>query len=409
MPDSMEQRIRSLEQYLASQPRSPLFAQLAGYYLQQGKANDALRVCDQGLAHYPLYSTAHLVKGKALLELKMIAEARREFELVHELLPTNETVTRLLAETNAGTEIALTATPPPASESAPPTAGTEVRVVGFKRPSPPETVAPPEPSPTPVVEQLAPSFEAAPSATVEELPPTPAIEEKTVEQQPAADAFAGTAEVTQPPSEIVPSEEAVSSPILEEPVSQEPVLASTTEDPFGLAGTSIVEQPTTVEPSTSEVVAPPSSDQAFAEVPPAPAEVPAASGEGSFEQYAARKRAEWAGTENTMKLDAYVSAPLAEASPTSEIEDLAQKLQTAKKITPVINLTEKAASPTHEQGTAAGSGFVTPTLAEIYAKQGWYDDAIRAFKTLAGTRPTEREKYEKRIQELEELKKQQGA
>jgi hypothetical protein len=56
----------------------------------------------------------------------------------------------------------------------------------------------------------------------------------------------------------------------------------------------------------------------------------------------------------------------------------------------------------------AGSSFVTPTLAEIYAKQGWFDDAIKAYRTLAKTKPAEREKYEERIAELEEEKKKQG-
>jgi cytochrome c-type biogenesis protein CcmH/NrfG len=53
-------------------------------------------------------------------------------------------------------------------------------------------------------------------------------------------------------------------------------------------------------------------------------------------------------------------------------------------------------------------GFVTPTLAEIYAKQGWFDDAIKAYRTLARSKPAEKERYEKRIAELEELKKKSG-
>jgi len=52
---------------------------------------------------------------------------------------------------------------------------------------------------------------------------------------------------------------------------------------------------------------------------------------------------------------------------------------------------------------------VTPTLAEIYAKQGWYDDAIKAYRALAVSKPAEKEKFESRIKELEELKKQQDA
>ena len=80
-------------------------------------------------------------------------------------------------------------------------------------------------------------------------------------------------------------------------------------------------------------------------------------------------------------------------------------MQNAGKITPVINFAQKETPAASEQDTPAGMGFVTPTLAEIYAKQGWFDDAIKAYKTLARNKPAEKEKYEKRIAELEELKK----
>jgi hypothetical protein len=53
-------------------------------------------------------------------------------------------------------------------------------------------------------------------------------------------------------------------------------------------------------------------------------------------------------------------------------------------------------------------GFVTPTLAEIYAKQGWFDDAIKAYKVLARNKPGEKARFEKRIEELEKLKNQSG-
>jgi hypothetical protein len=87
----------------------------------------------------------------------------------------------------------------------------------------------------------------------------------------------------------------------------------------------------------------------------------------------------------------------------NKIEELTNKLQSAGKITPVINFAQKETPAASEQDTPAGMGFVTPTLAEIYAKQGWFDDAIKAYKTLARNKPAEKERYEKRISELEEL------
>ena len=71
----------------------------------------------------------------------------------------------------------------------------------------------------------------------------------------------------------------------------------------------------------------------------------------------------------------------------------------------MINFAEKATRTVSEEDTPSGTGFVTPTLAEIYVKQGWFDDAIKAYKTLALNKPAEREKYDKRIAELEEMKK----
>jgi hypothetical protein len=94
----------------------------------------------------------------------------------------------------------------------------------------------------------------------------------------------------------------------------------------------------------------------------------------------------------------------------SKIEEFAEKLQEAKKITPIIDFSTKvsSSSPSTADETAAGAGFVTPTLAEIYAKQGWYDDAINAYKTLAKTRPAEKDKFEERVKELEEEKSKAG-
>ncbi len=47
--------------------------------------------------------------------------------------------------------------------------------------------------------------------------------------------------------------------------------------------------------------------------------------------------------------------------------------------------------------------IVTVTLAEIYAAQGEYGEAVRAYRTLLERRPEEAEGFQKRIQELEAL------
>jgi len=48
--------------------------------------------------------------------------------------------------------------------------------------------------------------------------------------------------------------------------------------------------------------------------------------------------------------------------------------------------------------------FVTPTLAEIYASQGEYDEAIEAYHRLSEQRPANAARYAERIEELEALR-----
>ena len=336
IPHWLEETIKPLEKRLSKHPRSPLFAQLAGFYLEAGKPQDALRVCDEGLAHHPMYTTGHLMKGKALVALKMTAEAHREFEIVYSMLPGVESVARLLTETE-GEGDALTPTAGPLRDT----------------PELVATVSAPAEEPPPVVEA---AHEIQP---VEEPPPLPT----PVDEPPMAEAVAETA-----------TEPAVSS-----------------EDSFGGAGTM------TEEPLPFGGVETPAGP---------PSEAPAVEDEETLEAFSARMRDELSGTENTLTLDDYVSgnigAPISAAG--NQIEDLAEKLQGAK-ITPVINLSSRPS----EGGTGgASTGFVTPTLAEIYVKQGWFDDAIRAYKSLASTKPDEKEKFEQRLLEIEEMKKKQG-
>jgi hypothetical protein len=402
MPEAAQQ-IAQLEKKVGAGNKSPLFARLANFYLQDNRPKDALRLCDEGLAVFPHYTTGHLVKGKALLALKMNAEARREFEIVHQFLPANKTVEFILSNIEIGEGETLTS--PPAE-----TAATKSRLE--------TTRTQPSLEPEPTVQDQ--QHEVSPPGT----PDSGFDTQTTTTETPAA-------------SETVPAN-------FFEAVAENP---KTSEDPFGF-GAPAVE---TGEPSAKSVSqadespfgdfpnlpetehavagaqssAEPSSSSGSMFDFPGSSQESALSGPGeeSFAAFSSRMRGELTG-ENTMTLGEYLNAPRTEASSASiletaaeppsipapaadPIEDLAAKLQTAKKITPVINLTTRTTTPASEADTPASTGFVTPTLAEIYAKQGWYDDAIKAYHTLCITKPTERERFEKRIAELEEQKKQQ--
>ncbi len=310
MAPTTDETLRALEKRLKKQPRSPLFARLASLYLEQGRAEEALRVCTSGLIHHPRYTTGRLIKGKALLALQNVAEAHQEFTRVLDLLPGIESVAKLVAETAGAAVSEAPSVEQPHQE---PTATTTVKRVGVK--------AKPE-----VVEQ-----------------PTPVIEE--------------------PPSGAVVKETPAAVP-MEEPAANE--------------FPSATEEISTAAPVTAE--------------------------EETFEQFEARMRRELAGTENTLTLEDYLSGNISPSAPNTtapnSIEDLAQKLQSAK-ITPVIDLSSR----TSGESDGTSGGFVTPTLAEIYVKQGWYDDAIRAYRTLITTKPEEKDRYEQRIAEIEEMKK----
>jgi hypothetical protein len=364
MPETTQQKVDQLEKRVGPNSKSPLFAQLASFYLLVGRGMDALRVCDEGIANYPFYTTGHLVKAKVLLTLNMRSEARRELEIVREFLPTNTTINRFLAEiTVAPAEIPGAKTIKPTAKAV--EAAPEIQPPILESPSPVNAEAPPV---------------SVPQSTAEFFGVTPS-EIMTPEAIPAGS-----------------------------PESTEGVSA----DPFGFGATP-------AEAPQAESAPPADAASPFGGLEAPTAEPPASEGlpneEESFEQYAARKRIELAGTENTMSLEDYVadSSPASEtpgdpapSSPPNEIEEFAQKLQGVKKITPVINLADRSTVTASESDTPAGSGFVTPTLAEIYAKQGWFDDAIKAYKTLAVNKPAEKEKFEKRILELEEQKRQKG-
>lgn len=386
MAEIPQQMIALLEKKVGTGGNSPLFAQLASYYVQQGKAKEALRLCDEGLAAFPHYTTGHLVKGKALLALKMNAEARREFEIVQDFLPANRSVAFILSNIEPGEGETLTA--PPAEPAV-------FQPTSDVTPYTSETSAPSVEEATPVQETPVPEVMESTTPTSEQAPPSDFFGTDT--STPATDDPFGFGSVASAPgaagdTQAVPAE---SEPNPFEGFPSQP------EPQIGLES-----QPTAESHSSASVFdfgAP--VQEGFAQV----------SGEESFESFAVRMRGELGGGENSITLDDYLNSPSDSASeippePTAAnpIEDLADKLQSAKKITPVINFASKSTTPASEADTPASTGFVTPTLAEIYAKQGWYDDAIKAYRTLCVNKPAERERFEQRIAELEEMKKQQG-
>lgn len=86
------------------------------------------------------------------------------------------------------------------------------------------------------------------------------------------------------------------------------------------------------------------------------------------------------------------------------VEFLIKQLQQAPKLqrsatTPMLPVVPEDLTATGEPTPV----IVTETLAEIYASQGQFREAIQAYKTLAAQKPGDEGRYAERIAQLEEL------
>ncbi|MGA9115360.1 MAG: tetratricopeptide repeat protein [Bacteroidota bacterium] len=88
-----------LESRLAANRYSPVFARLAWYYLQEGRAEKAMDLCLEGLRTFPRYATARLVLGKAYEAQGRHVEALLEYRKAQAAFPDNPAVADLLART----------------------------------------------------------------------------------------------------------------------------------------------------------------------------------------------------------------------------------------------------------------------------------------------------------------------
>jgi tetratricopeptide (TPR) repeat protein len=94
---------------------------------------------------------------------------------------------------------------------------------------------------------------------------------------------------------------------------------------------------------------------------------------------------------------------------TSTVEYLIRQLQQAPKmprnsIMPAIPVVHEDLSAGAEQSPA----IVTETLAEIYASQGQFREAIHAYKALVEQKPEDAQRFAERIAQLEELVRLEG-
>ena len=83
---------------METDPASVAFAALAEEYRRAGRFQEAVDVARTGLVQHPVYLSARVTLGRALVELGALDEARQEFELVLRTAPENLAAIRGLAE-----------------------------------------------------------------------------------------------------------------------------------------------------------------------------------------------------------------------------------------------------------------------------------------------------------------------
>ena len=77
-----ERLIRYLEMRLQSNPKSLLFARLADLYLKQGRVDEAIDLCRDGVKHHPSYITGNFILAKAHLAKGDREQAEAEYKKV---------------------------------------------------------------------------------------------------------------------------------------------------------------------------------------------------------------------------------------------------------------------------------------------------------------------------------------
>lgn len=120
-----------------------------------------------------------------------------------------------------------------------------------------------------------------------------------------------------------------------------------------------------------------------------------------FQKFAKEQEKKLEGKKETVPVEEFLAK-----KPTSEesaIEYLAKRLQDVKRMQPNTSSTFEPdrMQPGSEQR------FITVTMAEIYASQGVFNESIKAYQEILKQHPEEKERFEKRIRELEELRSNQ--
>jgi len=82
MNQTEAESLESLQVLLQQNPDSLTFARVADALLKNGRLDEAVRVCEEGVRRHPYYVTGHMILGKCYLQKKLFDQAEKEFKRV---------------------------------------------------------------------------------------------------------------------------------------------------------------------------------------------------------------------------------------------------------------------------------------------------------------------------------------
>ena len=363
----MTLNIEQIEEKLTRRPQSPLFACLAAQYLDRQNTEKAHEVCLSGIDLYPSYSSAHYILAKVFSQEQHFGAALESIERALSINPTAVTFLKFRQE--------------------------------IKQKFQPETESPMESGPVVQPE----SIEQTESAQTDETPIDLIIGDIPPEKQ----------------NEVLAEQE---SELLEpDNVREASESISTDESPEQL-----YDQATTTELLTSEHLlsepveqtqATESDPEIIPEIGPDDQvnveeheinkidELPEVSAEPEMQTMEATTLVEPSEAisvihEEPISQPEY-SAPLMVTGPTDTEETLPQEAQTADE-SDIVEQPVQMEEPTSVH-LIDGGRIVSKTLAEIFASQGEYAEAITTYTLLKQIRPSLTEQIDARIAVLELL------
>jgi len=423
-----EENIQYLEARLRDNPKSLHFARLADYYLKQGRIDEAIQLCVEGINHHPSYVTGNFILAKAYLAKGEREKAEAEYKKVlthdQQYLAAHRELGDLMAKTGWENKAIMHYKTilriDPLDE--------ETRQM-LRSVSGEGRIA------APTVEKQ--KIEETPSPAVQE---TPSIEGKSEEDwsKELEDVFSAETteqadEVTTPPQDGTPESPTIELPELEEEKEdvEESISLDIPEDTvekditekisLPAAETQLIGDEPVFEPMEG-----PTAEDMETHVPQKEPEPEAKPDEKEFSFDIADVATEMDDKEEKQEdlsedtlLDIGEMPPeirkeeiplTPETMPDTESEKEAPRKTPSEDDTFETPLTAAEPESTDEAREAetdtaseekTETKIVSPTLGEIYAAQGQYAKAIKIYETLINNNPKEESRYREKIEALQ--------